>query len=258
MTTYNTKYRINWQSRLGNTNQIEIAELGYNGEVYLRNLGNGGAQLLKDEGEGIQGKSLTFAIKSTVDYEFIDMTVSNYRKNKVTYTKNGNIEFVGFLVQNQHTEPYRSAPYTVTLTALDGLGLLKNVTFTDIGVQTVFRTLDACISLSYVFLKYWVVSSLKEDTQTGTDGWLQAEINTAQFDGMTCYDVIQKILVGFGAYIEQTNGVWAIYHLPDLNAPRKVYSQTLVYEDTLNPNVFGQVDLSHDLIDLDSDLINLG
>lgn len=258
MAEYGVKYKIEWATRLGNLHKIEVAEMGYTGYVYNRSLANAHARLIKDGGEGIQGRSLEFSVKSTIDYEFISLTMANYRRYKVTYTRNDLPLFIGFLVQNQHTEPYKSAPYPVTLTALDGIGLLKNIDYTPNGVQSVFSTINQCIQKTENTLDYWVITTLKEDAQTGNDNWLHVEINTDFFEDAKCYDVIEKLLETFGANIEQTFGVWCIYHFTDMHQPIDVYNSNLVYQQTLPAgDVFAAIALEEDSINLETDVIIL-
>lgn len=241
---YTEKYRIEWLSYAAwHTYRISIYELGYDGPVLQRKLQrSGGARLIKDKGNSVNRVSLEFSVMCLTDWEFIEPFTPNFRKHKVVLTEDDTELFSGYLVPNQHSEPYIDPPYPVSLTAVNGLGLLENIDYTNLGLISPYTIIKNCLDLTGISLELRLFSSLSEDTMLGEKRLYDLEgdytvvdslhplrealVNDAQYTDSNCLEVLEAIAENFNLQIQQQNNEWWVYDITNIEEASVLVSTT--------------------------------
>jgi hypothetical protein len=135
---YNVKYRTEFTDILGVNWRVDIEEDSYAGSIiYMIPTGNPlsieyltySDDLLTDP---IKGSTATLNIECTVNFQYVDIynEADMKYKFKIYQGDTPTLYWQGW-VSNDYTEPYDTPPYTVSITAVDGLGLLKYIDFKD-------------------------------------------------------------------------------------------------------------------------------
>ncbi len=165
--------------------------------------------------------------------------------------------FVGFIVQDDIFEPMVDFVHNISLTATDGLGLLKGVPlnkainpFLDlIGKNLLSDIMRDCLAVTNlelntnIFCNVWEVNQsttgvLFVQTMIDTQAFLQSET----YDD--CYNVLSKLLETFRCSLFQSNGEWNIVHwdevrqYPALDIPGFQYDSSFALN---GPVTFGNI-----------------
>lgn len=139
----------------------------------------------------------------------------------------GALVFEGYLTPEEGSSPFLPKPYEVTLTATNGLKLLKDVPFTGLsgeaikGKYLLSDILCAALLKTQLSLPVRIYGSLSnEDMQDRTDDinatyWNQAKEDHRTFmknatEFMSCYDVILK-LIQHHSRLFYFKGMWVIF-----------------------------------------------
>jgi hypothetical protein len=161
--------------------------------------------------------------------------------------------FKGFVVQDDISQPFLPHPNVVTLTAGDGLGLLKNEPLTDSdgdvpgGHYTIIEYISWCLEKTGLELPIHVINNLKEESDQTKIMYrtcyewaksFEAEIGSR----IDCYRVLEHIL-GESCYLTQYDGAWWIVRIDEIGTDavkvnRFTYAGVWVEEYTLNTDQF--------------------
>jgi len=159
----------------------------------------------------------------TTDFQFLEFHTSDEREWKVS------VEYVGsklpleyyYIVPDFYQEQYICLPYQIELVGTDLLGTLKKfpfIQYNDIpyyGKLTAMQIILECIKkldLSSSLIRF--LNSLAFNSENYTTNldydyynvFNDLKLNTADFKGMSCYDVLQAILEPFMCRIFLENG----------------------------------------------------
>jgi hypothetical protein len=138
----------------------------------------------------------------------------------------------GFIIPDGCQESFTFAPYAISVNAVDGLGLLKNLSYVQndgnfyLGKQSFIEVINAClIRLDSPSLVLNTCVNIYDVTMTQGDsydpfaqGFVNAEryIKDDQFTPMNCEEVLRSILEEWTAVMIQSNGEWYIYRPTEL------------------------------------------
>lgn len=195
---YGELYRFVFDAANGPEVTISVAKKDYTGAVSSRAVG--GSAVLKRERSGhILGSSLEWAAECLVEDEFADLYTSDPTLYQVTVKFGASRIWRGFITPELYFAPWVNAPYDITLTASDNLAELKNYDFQKQGDKTVRELLLLLLDkTNQDVASMTAISSLVDGDERGL---LDFTINIDQLEGRTCYEVLDKILESFHAYI---------------------------------------------------------
>ena len=217
---YGTKYRFRWESTNGVTFEIQIQKDGYSGNAFLRPLG--AAPVLKRKNSGnIYGSSLEIMAQCDVDGEYTELYTSNPLEYRVRLLRGSTVIWVGFVEPELYVEPDIAPPYDVQIIATDGLGELKEHTFTARGNAHPADIFEYILAFTGNAASVCFISSITGQTtasqSVNADQMFRAtRINIDYKAGKTCYDVLQYLLDTFHAGIMLYQGLWCVFRETDV------------------------------------------
>ena len=242
---YGTRYILRWESEKYNHDyKILIKERDYTGETEKKSLGEAPLLRRDDSDSGISGTSLEMVIQADVDGELTSLYTVDNKKFLVELYKNNSLIWTGYVLPEKYSEPYVPVPYDVSVTASDGLGILKDIPFTLSGEKTLFEVTRFCCNQTGMTLDFIVFSSLVESSMnTGNSMLVQTSLDVSTFQDKTCYEVLESILTSLNAFITEANGKWVIARYTDLDKEGFLYSNTggSSGKVSLDPPVLGNV-----------------
>lgn len=242
---YGTRYILRWESEKYNHDyKILIKERDYTGETEKKSLGEAPLLRRDDSDSGILGTSLEMVIQADVDGELTSLYTVDNKKFLVELYKNNSLIWTGYVLPEKYSEPYVPVPYDVSVTASDGLGILKDIPFTLSGEKTLFEVTRFCCNQTGMTLDFIVFSSLVESSMnTGNSMLVQTSLDVSTFQDKTCYEVLESILTSLDAFITEANGKWVIARYTDLDKEGFLYSNTggSSGKVSLEPRVLGNV-----------------
>lgn len=164
---------------------------------------------------------------------------------KITYNAGGVNVFKGYLVMDDMTEPFLPVGSPITLTALDGLGLLKEIELCNQdgtimqGRYKIIQFVANCLyqvnidsgldSSIYVACNLYEILMDTRTVSASTCPWNQAYVNADDYklrDGyISMYEVLTSILKDWGARISLNNGDWWIERIDEKKNPTIYYTK---------------------------------
>ena len=226
MSMYGTRYILRWESEKYNHDyKILIKERDYTGEAESKSLG--AAPLLRrdDSDSGISGTSLEMVVQADVDGELTSLYTVDNKLFLVELYKNGVLIWTGYVLPEKYSEPYISVPYDVSVTASDGLGILKNIQYAQMGTRSIFEIIKYCCDQTSLPLGFEISFSLLEKSMSSMESVLhQATLNTGTFNGMTCYEVLEECMTSLDCFITQSENGWLICSLVDVDKGGYIYN----------------------------------
>lgn len=250
------RYRAEWTDLQGVDWRYDVEEDGFTGDITplipvdipltIEHLSYSD-DLLSDP---IKGSTTTLNIECRTNFQYIglyseaDMTF----RAKVYRGTTPALHWQGW-ISSDYTEPYDALPYTVSITALDGLGLLKFIDFKDsVGDVYTGRETEREIILNILgkigYTEFDEFVNLYEDRiNSDTDDSPLTQIKAEQdvFQSEDCYTALVEILKHYNAIIRQIEGQPTIYRPKELIG-NTVYGRTItastVTATTLSPDQY--------------------
>lgn len=239
--TVDPRWQIDYTDLLGGNTEIKIFKDGYEGQTeFLK--GAGSPLLLSYSGRGgdlytpISSLQASINFLAYEDFKFDEIYQADEKEFRVEIYKDGAIKFKGYLLPDVYQEPYLYPPFEVNLTATDGLGLLKNFSFSSLidtqilGEKSIINVISLMLGktgLSLPIVSHVNLFSDGMDTSVGADPLEQAFVNSEIFikeDG-TLFDsisTIETILFAFNARLYQEDGKWHIVRINEAGDVRDV------------------------------------
>lgn len=213
-----------------------------------------------DKFDPIIASEITFEIwlRTGDNVEFYDFLVTFQDEWKVIAYSDSQTIFVGFLTPGEGWAEFQSKPYSVTLNAVDGLGLLKNIPLTDIngddftGINLISDYLAAIFSKTGCDLPIRMYGSWIEESGTGRitnpnkDTFNQYGLHKRTFldekvEFFNCYECLRRICEEtYSVY--QWQGRWVVLNIGEMQAnpgPRIWYTD---YDSAGSVTGSGQMD----------------
>jgi hypothetical protein len=158
--------------------------------------------------------------------------------------------FKGFLVQDDISEAFQPTPNVVTLTAGDGLGLLKDEPLTMPNGDTprqhalLIDYISWCLQKTGLQLPLYVVNNIKGEHDQTKIFYRTTALHPKTFEDeigtcIDCYNVLEAIL-GESCYLTQYDGAWWIVRIDELNTDAVLahkFTYAGVFQETLTVNV---------------------
>ena len=181
---------------------------------YTSSTSQAAAQALADGDTGFNAEGQAYANANAVCYDYTDLI------------------WTGFIIPDGCQEAFTFAPYPISVNAVDGLGLLKNLSYVQndgnfyLGKQSFLEVIEACLTrLNAPALELNTCVNIYDVTMTqgnAFDPLAQAYVNAERFlkddlfTPMNCEEVLKSILEEFTAVMVQSEGQWYIYRPTEL------------------------------------------
>lgn len=169
----------------------------------------------------IMGSKVILSIEAPEEFALTDLFTADNLSIKTIVYKNSALYWSGFVLANSYQEPYDAPPFTVSLVATDGVGLLKEFDFSELGYTTrqtkakyIYDILSKVGITTFTEFVNLYESTMSDDTddspldQSGVDPYL--------FEGKTLYDALDTILKSLNAGIRQSKGVIEIFRYKEV------------------------------------------
>lgn len=180
----------------------------------------------------IMGSECTLNLIATEDFQLEQLYTENEREFMVQVYRNMDLIWTGFIIPDGCQEAFTFAPYPISLNAVDGLGLLKNLSYVQndgnfyLGKQSFIEIINAClIRLDAPSLVLNTCVNIYDVTMTQGDAFdpfAQSFVNSErylkddQFTPMNCEEVLKSILEEWTAVMVQSEGEWYIFRPTEL------------------------------------------
>ena len=182
--------------------------------------------------EPIIGSECTLNLIATDDFQLEDLYTENEREFLVNVYRNNDLIWTGFIIPDGCQEAFTFAPYPISVNAVDGLGLLKNLSYVRndgnfyLGKQSFIEVIEACLTrLEAPALELNTCVNIYDVTMTqgnAFDPFAQAYVNAERylkddrFTPMNCEEVLKSILEEWTAVMIQSEGQWYIFRPTEL------------------------------------------
>ena len=182
--------------------------------------------------EPIIGSECTLNLIATVDFELEDLYTENEREFMVQIYRNLDLIWQGFIIPDGCQESFTFAPYVISVNAVDGIGLLKNLSYVQndgnfyVGKQSFIEVIQAClVRLEAPALVLNTCVNIYDITMTQGDSYdpldqsyvsSERYLKDDQFTPMNCEEVLRSILEEWTAVLIQSSGEWYIYRPTEL------------------------------------------
>jgi hypothetical protein len=220
------KYRVEWTDRLGAAWKVDFRKNGHEGDPTPLQAASdplniewyGNDDIFE---QNIMGSVASVSVISMTDFALLELFTSDRLEYLVNIKVDEVLKWYGWIMPDIYQEPYDQVPYPVTIQCTDGLGMLKDFPFSDLGYTSRQR-------MSQVIYDMLVLVGIGEfvdriNLYEATMGSAQANsalyqggVDPDLFEGMTCYDVLQIILKSFNAGIKMDQGMIVIFRFPEL------------------------------------------
>lgn len=173
------------------------------------------------------GSQATLNLIATVDFALQSLYTENDRQFLVISYRNNSVVWRGFALPDNCREPFTFTPYPVSISCVDGLGLLKNLSFVQetgdiwLGKQSFLEVIYNCLNrLQIPDMVLNTCVNVYEITMSQGDNFdplAQAYVNVERYfedDGFTpmnCEEVLKSVLEEWKATILQSEGQWWIF-----------------------------------------------
>ena len=129
------KYIAGGKDISGEVIEIRIYKEGYSGSSIEIKMAS--SPLLRmDNGGRVKGTSLEFTLISETAGQLSDLYTTDPYELQVQLSKGSATIWTGYILREQYGEEYIEAPYPISLTATDGLGVLKELAYNENGIKT--------------------------------------------------------------------------------------------------------------------------
>lgn len=225
------RYFCSWQSeRYKHQMRLELWEKDYKGEATAMVL-SGEPKLTMEEGDTICGSSLDFGLLSETNGQYLHLYTTDNHKYLIKILRDSAVMWEGYLLPEYYSEAYIAAPYTVSFTATDWLGMLKNIDFPAEDTRVpILQIIKTCLQYTELPLDFACQLDLRVEGINDTTNVLGAlYLNPMTFTGYNCYEVLEKILASFNATLRQMGHRWLISSIDDDVPLRLISWDSLTY-----------------------------
>jgi hypothetical protein len=259
--SYGVKYRAEYQciaeGKEDWTGRIDILERGFTGSLTEVNTGKEPITIsYTGEGEGkfktTISSTATIQLDSDTNFKFVELFIGDERKYKVIFYKDYGsgfeIKWQGFILPTEYEEPYTDPGYIVTVTATDGLADLKDQDFGNLsGNLSLIKVIARCLRNTDLNLNIRSAISrfeLNHDTDPEDDPLEQTFVDASIYTDKTCDEVLNYVLIPFGARLFQSKNVWWIISIEDtpFTFSYRQFSPIGIYQSnsTYDPRIYSK------------------
>lgn len=206
---YALKYILSFFSERNNDYRIEILQDGYSGQAVTKCLGVPPILSIEDGDGRIKGSSLTFSVQADTEGELAGLYTTNNKKFRADLYRNGQLYWQGYLLPELYSENYIDPPFDVSVTASDQLATLKNMQYSGEDKQSslysIIEKLLAQTKLSMPIVEHMQLKAANTATMLK-----DSYINEAAYNGYTCYEALDAILLSCNCHIMQLGCRWLV------------------------------------------------
>ena len=220
---YGVKYRFYLESIHGVLYTVQILKNNYSGTIKTRPLGKSPV-IRMQESDPFRPTSCNLVLECQEDGEFAELYTSDPNEFRVDIYRGGTIGvggtmiWQGFVATELYSEPDIAPPYDVSVTATDGLGLLKEYDFPARGLQSVRTHLRYLLSQTGLNLNLYCCLTQGPTNGSPTDLFDNISINLDYMVGENCYDVMSELLRSLHLTVTQYKGAWLLIRETDTAA----------------------------------------
>lgn len=210
---YGKKYILSFVSDRGNDYRVEVLQQGYTDAAVNKSFGAAPVLNIEDGDGRVKGSSLAFSIQADTEGELSGLYTTNNKEYKVLLYRNNSLYWQGYLLPELYAENYVDPPYDVEVTATDQLATLKDVPYQGEDVQTSLLDIIKGILLQ---TQLDIPCKIHMQLTTAQGALLSTSyISAAAYNGQSCYDVLNAILLSCNCSIMQMANEWVIASLTD-------------------------------------------
>lgn len=170
----------------------------------------------------LRPKEAVLNIEANSDLTFSDLYTEEEKVYKVTVIRNSVNEFIGWLSSDGLYEDYVTDKWVITLSAIDGLGYLKELSYVDdigslySGKQTDIEKISNTLAKTDLDLDFRTSINIYYNGLSGVDVLSNTYFNTERYttndnnEPLSCEKVLLSVLQKYNAVIVQEKGVWKI------------------------------------------------
>jgi hypothetical protein len=186
------------------------------------------------------GSEATLNLIATEDFQLEDLYTEDELRWLVNIKRNGSVIWRGFIIPDGCQESFTFTPYTISINAVDTLGLLKNLSYVQndgnfwLGKQTFIEVIYNCLNRVQIpgMDIYTCVNLTEESYPDGNADdplnltYVNAEtyLESDNINPLNCQTVLDSVLRLWTAVIIQSEGDWYIFRPNEL-----ALSSTLVF-----------------------------
>lgn len=211
---YSEKYIMSFVSERGNDYRVVILQQNYTGEAVQKKIGVAPVLSIESGDGRIQGSSLAFSIQSDTEGELRGLYTTNNKEFKALLYRNEVLYWQGYLLPELYSENYIHPPYDVAVTATDQLATLKDVAYAGEDAQTsLLDIIKNILSHTQINLQCKVHMNLNDSN--GISVLRGSYISAATYNGQSCYDALNAVLLSCNCCIMQMGNQWLITSFTD-------------------------------------------
>lgn len=209
---------VDWLINFEQDGSFTATELQASGEpLFIEWIGDDDIQ-----NTNIMGSRASLTVEALSDFAYSDLFSSDILATRITIKHGGTDFWHGFVLPNNWQEPYDGVPYSVTIEATDGLGLLSNYKFKDLAYtsrQTLAKVIHDILALVQIdtFTEYINIYESTMDDTTGDSPLLQCGLDPDLFKEEDCYTALSEILKSLNAGIRQDQGVFELFRFIEVS-----------------------------------------
>jgi len=199
----------------------------------------------------IRGSECVLEFFSEYDQQFAEIMDADAQEYQIQVWRDDIMIWTGYVVQENYTEPFQTAPYKISIRATDGLGNLKHYDFQSddtsffLTSMTLIDVVQKCLAKLKNATQVITSVDLYESRIVRTDSKNEALNSTTvnpylfikdDLSALTCDVVLKYVLEIFNCYIYYRNGSYYIERIPyklNDNLLRRIYD--LNYDGVLTP-----------------------
>lgn len=191
------------------------------------------------------GSEATLNLIATEDFQLEDLYTEDELRWLINIKRNGSVIWRGFIIPDGCQESFTFTPYTISVNAVDTLGLLKNLSYVQndgnfwLGKQTFIEVIYNCLNRVQIpdMDIYTSVNIYEEAYSTIPQSdplaltYVNAEtyLESDNINPLNCQQVLENVLHIFTAVIIQSEGDWYIFRPNEL-----ALSNSLVFRKYVN------------------------
>jgi hypothetical protein len=239
-----TKYRGTFKDYYGNAIQVDIKQEGYSSTITTLELDDDPLTIewpsVRDDiMDPVRGGLATLNFYATSENQFSEFFDAYTKEYQMEISRGGSVYWTGWVMLGDYMESLSGAPYQVQIKAND-LGFLKYDTWDieNVDADTILSILDKILDATGIILLLNERVNIYEDSIASgdTDSPLklidiqERSFVNSDWEGMSLYDALSRIMLTFGCFIMQENDYWNICRIPDMRVSHRyrLYSGILI------------------------------
>ena len=218
---YGIKYRFRTWSEHGVLYTVNLLQDGYTGSVTERPLGKSPVIRMQDNG-CFRSTSCNLTLECNVDGEFAELYTCNPREFRIDVFRGGSVDgggtlvWSGFVATEIYAEPDIAPPYDVSITATDGLGVLKEYDYEPQGLQKVRDLIKYFLNKTGLSLSIYCATTMGPTSGSPVDLFDNTSINLDYLADENCYDAFDELLRSLHLTVTQYGGAWMLIRETDV------------------------------------------